>query len=361
MILLQTARRLAMMASRKESRYLSEDGFSAPCSSPPLPSSELENSANLLSHIKLLLRRRAAAAAALDAGLAGEAVRHFSKILDGRRGTPHGFATGCFIGRAAAFRAAEKIADAIADCNRALALDPASITALRARAELLETVNSLPDCLRDLDHLKLLYDAILRDRKLPGPPWRRHNGIVYRDIAGDLREIASRSQRLREIMASGEAYDVNYYALLGVRRCCTRSELERAHVVLSLKHRPDKAAAFVERLEFSGECRDLDAVKDQAKMSALMLYRLLHKGYSSIMGTVLEEEAAERQRVRAVAAAQAACAAAVVVPVAVEGAEEKKAQPVFQGVFCRDLAAVGSLLSQANFNRGLSVKCQAMC
>lgn len=405
-MLLQTGRRLATAASRRESRYLSDDDFSssstlvsneacpaASSSSPPILSTELEGAAHLLSHIKLLLRRRAAAVAALDAGLATESVRHFTKLLDGRRGTPHSFAAGCLVGRAAAYRACGRIADSIADCNRALALDPASIPALRARADLLESVRSLPDCLRDLDHLKLLYDAILRDRKLPGPAWRIHNGVRYRDIAGDLRALASRTQDLRQRVARGEAYNVDYYALIGVRRGCSRSELERAHLLLSLKHRPDKAAAFVDRVEFTDDYRDLDAVRDQAKMSALMLYRLLQKGYSSIMSTVIDEEAAEKQTLRAVAALQAE-ATAVPSPRPTEktppegdyggsqrpsvesgepdetGREQKlpsdakaaaaAAASVFQGVFCRDLAAVGSLLSQVNFNRAISVKYEAL-
>ncbi|CAA7388957.1 unnamed protein product [Spirodela intermedia] len=406
MVLLQTGRRLATAASRRESRYLSDDDFSSSSilisnescpatssSSPPILSTELEGAAHLLSHIKLLLRRRAAAVAALDAGLSTESVRHFTKLLDGRRGTPHSFAAGCLVGRAAAYRDSGRIADSIADCNRALALDPASIPALRARADLLESVRSFPDCLRDLDHLKLLYDAILRDRKLPGPAWRLHNGVRYHDIAGDLRALASRTQELRQRVARGEAYNVDYYALIGVRRGCSRSELERAHLLLSLKHRPDKAAAFVDRVEFTDDYRDLDAVRDQAKMSALMLYRLLQKGYSSIMSTVIDEEAAEKQRLRAVVAAlQAAAATAVLSPQSTEkpaaegessGSQRSNvesgepdetgrqlpsdakaaaaaAASVFQGVFCRDLAAVGSLLSQVNFNRAISVKYEAL-
>uniref|UniRef100_A0A0E0DWR8 Uncharacterized protein n=1 Tax=Oryza meridionalis TaxID=40149 RepID=A0A0E0DWR8_9ORYZ len=78
-----------------------------------------------LAHVKLPLRRRTAAVAALDADLPAEAVCHFSKVLDACRGVlPHPFATACLVGRAEAFRSFGKAADAIADSNRALALDP---------------------------------------------------------------------------------------------------------------------------------------------------------------------------------------------------------------------------------------------
>jgi tetratricopeptide (TPR) repeat protein len=362
---------------------------------------ESEAVSQLLAHVKLLLRRRAAAMAALDAGLPAEAVRHFTKILEARRGVlPHPFAAACLVGRAAAFQAGGRPADAIADCNRALALDPAYIPALRARADLLQSVGALADCLRDLDHLKLLYDAALRDGKLPGPRWRPQGGVRYREIAGAHRKLIARIQGLRSRVAAGEACNIDYYLLLGVRRGCTRSELERAHLLLSLKLKPDRAVVFGERLELVDEHRDLEAVRDQARMSALLLYRMLQKGYSFVMSAVLDEEAAERQRAKDAAAAAAAAALAAKQEAAelpekskntetvrprsppVNAPKEKtkpktaavpavsrapvavtSTAPVYQGVFCRDMAVVGTLLSRGaagGFERALPVKCEAM-
>ncbi|KAL5219365.1 hypothetical protein ABZP36_020049 [Zizania latifolia] len=444
MVLLQTGRRLASAAFRRESVCLSEDRFSS--SSPaaavvPIPSGntsksgsafiipamESEAVSQLLAHVKLLLRRRTAAMAAIDAGLPAEAVRHFSKILEARRGVlPHPFAAACLVGRAAAFQAGGRPADAIADCNRALALDPAYIPALRARADLLQSVGALADCLRDLDHLKLLYDAALRDGKLPGPRWRPQGGVRYREIAGAHRKLIARIQGLRGRVAAGEACNIDYYALLGVRRGCTRSELERAHLLLTLKLKPDRAVVFGDRLELVDEHRDLEAVRDQARMSALLLYRMLQKGYSFIMSAVIDEEAAERERAKeaaaaAVAAAEAAAAAAEAAAAAAalaskqETAKQELAAPmreldkpmltenapcakrrtskvkpkakpaaavpramskppvtltaasvapepapVYQGVFCRDMAVVGTLLARGGFDRALPVKCEAM-
>ncbi|XP_047086540.1 uncharacterized protein LOC124698062 isoform X1 [Lolium rigidum] len=429
MVLLQTGRRLASAAFRRESVCWSEDSFSSSSSaaveSVPsgrssksgsafiIPAVESEAVSQLLAHVKLLLRRRTAAMAALDAGLPAEAVRHFSKILDARRGVlPHTFAAACLVGRASAFQAGGRPADAIADCNRALALDPAYIPALRARADLLQSVGALSDSLRDLDHLKLLYDAALRDGKLPGPRWRPQGGVRYREIAGAHRKLIARIQGLRGRVALGEAGGIDYHALLGVRRGCTRSELERAHLLLSLKLKPDRAVVFGERLELVDEHRDLEAVRDQARMSALLLYRMLQKGYSFLMSAVIDEEAAGRQRareaaaaaadaaaasskqqlaaapmpvnpnsgetdrvaiknscgtVRAVPAKQKEKAAAMVVPPALSKTAVSSpaptissAAPVYQGVFCRDLAVVGTLLSRGGFERSLPAKCEAM-
>jgi hypothetical protein len=264
--------------------------------------------------------------------------------------------------RASAYRSAGRIAEAIADCNRTLALDPTCIQALDTRASLLETIRCLPDCLHDLEHLKLLYNSILRDRKLPGPAWKRHN-VRYREIPGKLCALTTKTQQLKQRVASGETGNVDYYALIGLRRGCSRSELERAHLLLCLKHKPDKANNFIDRCELADD-RDLDSVKERAKMSALLLYRLLQKGYSSVMSTIMDEEAAEKQRKKTTAALQAAQAKPV------QQTNESKPESemnssssntsVFQGVFCRDLAVVGNLLSQAAFNRQIPLKYEAL-
>ncbi|KAL9347949.1 hypothetical protein Peur_059315 [Populus x canadensis] len=399
MVLLQTGKRLTTAAFRRESISWSEDSFSFsnfPVSSdiststaPPTPPrnlTESESIPQLLAHIKLLLRRRTAALAALHAGLFSEAIRHFTKIVEGRRGAPQGFLAECYMHRAFAYKASGRIAESIADCNKTLALDPTCIQALDTRASLLETIRCLPDCLHDLEHLKLLYNSILRDRKLPGPAWKRHN-VGYREIPGKLCALSTKIQGLKQRVASGETGNVDYYALIGLRRGCSRSELERAHLLLSLRHKPDKSINFIERCEFADD-RDLDSVKDRAKMSALLLYRLLQKGYSNVMSTIMDEEVGENQRKKAAAALQAAQAAAIQAqqtaqnakmqsnPSAVEisGSDRinwndnkvssasagSTAAPVFQGVFCRDLAAVGNLLSQGGFSRPIPMKFEAL-
>ncbi|GER44349.1 heat shock protein DnaJ with tetratricopeptiderepeat [Striga asiatica] len=390
LVLLQTGKRLAAAAFRRESISLPDDifsfnklsGDSSHPQNPPRP--ESDTTTNLICHIKLLIRRKTAAAAALDAGLHSEAIRHFSKILDGRRGAPQSFLSECYVHRATAYRSAGRIAEAIADCNKALALDTSSIEALTTRAQLFETIRCLPDSLHDLEHLKLLYNSILRDRKLPGPIWRRQS-VQYREIPGRLCSLASKIQQLKQRLASGETMNVDYYALIGLRRGCSRSELERAHLLLMLKHKPDKSSGFIERCEFADE-KEIDSVKDRARMSALLLYRLIQKGYTCLMATILDDEAVEKLRKMA--------GAAVLPPPVVAGTVETPATvlndkrnnnndknkkndkmnwndskkgpitsppaSVFQGVFCRDLAVVGNLLSQAGFNRPITVKYEAL-
>ncbi|KAM7495808.1 hypothetical protein LguiA_020222 [Lonicera macranthoides] len=394
MALLQTGKRLASAAFRRESICWSDDSFSFskfPLSGldvnntdqpPTPPKSEFESISQLISHIKLLLRRKTSALAALDAGLHSEAIRHFSKIVDGRRGAPQAFLAECYMHRAAAYRSLGRIAESLADCNRTLALDPSCVEALATRASLFETIRCLPDSLHDLEHLKLLYNSILRDRKLPGPAWRRQY-VRYREIPGKLCTLSTKIQELKQRVASGETGNVDYYALFGLRRGCSRSELERAHLLLTLRHKPDKSSSFIDRCEFADE-RDVDSVRDRSKMSALLLYRLIQRGYTSIMGTIMDEEAAEKQKKKAAASAviQAAAMqvqqsheqAKVEAELATASASSEVAncnrvenknsnQPsssVFQGVFCRDIAVVGNLLSQTGFNLPIPVKYEAL-
>lgn len=371
MVLLQTGKRLATAEFRRQSVSLSDDSVSlllseSPSSSsssyafPPRKVSECETVTNLLAHTKNLLRRRSAGFAAFDAGLFSDSIRHFSKILDGRRRpAPQGFLADCYMHRAAAYKSSGKIAEAIADCNKTLALEPSCIHALETRAALLETVRCLPDSLHDLEHLKILYNTILRDRKLPGPPWKRHN-VKYREIPGKLCVLTTISNKLKAKIANGEIGNVDYYGLIGVRRGCTRSELDRANLLLCLRHKPDKALAFIERCDFFDQ-NEISSVKDRAKMSTLLLYRLIQRGYSVLAATIAEEEQRKKMMVSTKTVEEHE-------PVEKSGsikisgfAEIKPGNSnAYQGVFCRDLAAVGSLLSRTGFNQPIPMKYDAI-
>lgn len=367
MVLLQTGKRLASAEFRRRSICWSDDSFTllteSSSTSPPRNLTEGENFTHLLAHIKLLLRRRAAAIAALDAGLYSESIRHFSKIVDGRRPAPQGFLAECYMHRATAYRSAGRVAEAIADCNKTLALEPSCIHALETRAALLETVRCLPDSLHDLEHLKILYNTILRDRKLPGPPWKRHN-VKYREIPGKLCVLTTKSKFLKAKIANGEIGNVDWYGLIGVRRGCSRSELDRANVVLTLRHKPDKALLFIDRCDFADQ-KEVIAVKDRASMASLLLYRLIQRGYSVLTATIAEEE---KRKMTMVLTQKSTKVVEEHEPVEKPGSVKingfSDIKPgnsnAYQGVFCRDLAAVGSLLSRTGFNQPIPMKYEAL-
>jgi len=380
LVLLQHGKRLASAAFRRESICWSDDSFSFSLSSDSSasettvshqPLTESESISHLVTQIKLLLRRRAAALAALDAGLYSESIRHFSKILDGRRPAPQAFLTQCYLHRSAAFRSAGRIAESIADLNRTLALDPNSTAALQGRASLFELIGCITDAVHDLEHVKLIYNSILRDRKPPGPAWKPRS-VPYREIPGRLCTLGSQIQQLKQRIAMGESGSVDYYALIGLRRGCSRSELDRAHLLLVLKHKPEKSIGFIDRCEFAEE-KDYDSAKDRARMSAVLLYRLIRKGYSGVSATIAADEAAEKERKKAQLALQQVQleelkqrmqAHEPQAEADADGPDDRGGNGVgsfpYQGVFCRDLAVVGSLLSQVRFNRPLAVKYEAL-
>ncbi|KAK4756395.1 hypothetical protein SAY87_006522 [Trapa incisa] len=115
---------------------------------------EDESIRNLLAQVKHLVRHRTAAVAVLNAGLHSEAIHHFIKVVEGRQTVPQAFLAECYLGRAAAYRASGRVAEAIADCNKTLALEPTCLQALETRAILFESIRSLPDSLHDLQYLK---------------------------------------------------------------------------------------------------------------------------------------------------------------------------------------------------------------
>ncbi|XP_076901933.1 uncharacterized protein LOC143556525 [Bidens hawaiensis] len=364
MALLQTGKRLASAAFRRESVCWSDDSFTFSGNQQQTAS---ESICHLVSYIKLLLRRKAAAIAAAEAGLHTESIRHFSKIVDRRRSIPQNFLAECYMQRAAAFKSAGRIAEAIGDCNRTLSLDPSCVEALHTRALLFETINCLTDSLHDLEHLKLLHNSILRDRKLPGPAWKRQT-VGYNEIPAKLRSISTKIENLKQRVASGEIGSVDYYALFGLRRGCSQSELERSHLLLTLRHKPDKFINFIDRCEFSDD-GDVDSVKERARMSGLLLFRLIQRGYTSLMRIVLDEQALDKQRKMMKhdehVHQQISSKSVEIVTMRNNNNNNNKGNEgekknAFKGVFCRDLSVVGNLLSQTGFNRPIQVKYEGL-
>ena len=115
--------------------------------------------------------------------------------------------------------------------------------ALQSRAGLFEFIGCITDSVHDLEHVKLIYNSILRDRKPPGPVWKPR-AVPYREIPGRLCSLGSKIQQLKQRIAMGETGNVDYFKLIGLRRGCSRSELDMAHLLLVLRHKPEKSMSF---------------------------------------------------------------------------------------------------------------------
>jgi tetratricopeptide (TPR) repeat protein len=306
-VLLQTGKSLARAAFRYKSSSWFDDHFSeynipfsdVTISRPPttIPTrsslTKCETVNQLLAKTKFHLCRRTTAIAAFDAGFYSEAIRHFSKIIDSS-GTPQIFLVECYVLRALAYRSACRITDSIADCNRTLSLDPKCFNALEVRSSIFETIHCYQDCLHDLECLRLLYIEILRDHKLFAPVWKPHN-VRYNEIPKKINIITAKTEQLKQKMDNAEMFNVDYYTLMGLPHGCDQSELERAYRLLDLRHNPENATCFIERCELDEE-QNVQSIKDRARTSAELLYKLIEKGYSSVMNTIMEEEVDDKRR-----------------------------------------------------------------
>ncbi|MCO5564666.1 hypothetical protein L7F22_018333 [Adiantum nelumboides] len=303
MLLLQSGKRTASAASRRYSNGMRDDNFCSENSFETMHAGESDLVNHMLANIKLLLRRRAAAEAALEAGLYAESVRHFTKILDNQRNTPPGFVEDCYLHRAIAFQATGRVVDAIADCNRTLSLNPRCTKALSVRASLHEMVKSFSECLLDLQQLKMIYEALLR-RQLASVDWSASQWSSGQDysstvtIRGSLDYINSKIVATRRRLCS-RTCSLAARTILDLPQHCSMEDVEKAYLLLSLKHSPDKAAPFVEHCPYQDRNRDLETVKEEARASALRLSHLIHRAYTKLLSAISEEEAEEQYERRA--------------------------------------------------------------
>ena len=77
--------------------------------------------------------------------------------------------------------------------------------------------------------------------------------------------------------------------ILDMPEHCTMEDVEKAYLLISLKHSPDKASLFLDACLQDGYCRDLEIAREEAKASAVRLSKLIHKAYTKLLSTISEE------------------------------------------------------------------------
>ncbi|KAH7437752.1 hypothetical protein KP509_05G087000 [Ceratopteris richardii] len=303
MALLQRVKKYVSDDSRRQSNGMREDIFCMDtsietASNHPAIRAEWEQILHMLSSIKSLMRRRSVAIAALEAGIYEESVRHFSKIIDNRKGNaPQGFIADCYLYRAVAYQAMGRVVDAIADCNRSLVLSPhCSIQALSVRASLYEMVRCYSDCLLDLQQLKMIYEASLRYQSIipeliggaASPLWQPH--LLKIDFAGGLEYINNKIATTRQRLSSASLLDA--FTILDMPRNCSMEDVEKAYLLISLKHQVDKELQFIDKRDLTllQDQRDPEIVKEEARASAVRLSQLIHKAYVKVLSSIAQDE-----------------------------------------------------------------------
>ena len=191
----------------------------------------------------------------------------YSQAVDAVADAPGGalsaaFAAVCLCNRAAAAHAEGRVADALADCGRALALNPARVKSLSRRAQLY-TESRMHDAAAD-DLRRLLATLAPATRVSAGEENERRARAALADAAAgaetldktslaDLRDGVS--ARLREANAAARgAPTPDHAAVLGLRAGASSasasglgpvadSDVKKAYRRLALKHHPDKSRA----------------------------------------------------------------------------------------------------------------------
>ena len=237
-----------------------------------LEAAEKDAFADLIGAARAAHALRVQGNASFKAKAYARASEMYSQAIDAVADAPGGalgaaFAAVCLCNRAAAAHAEGRVADALADCGRALALNPARVKSLSRRAQLY-TESRMHDAAAD-DLQRLLATLAPATRVSAGEEnenERRARAALADAAAGaetldktslaDLRDGVS--ARLREANAAARgAPTPDHAAVLGLRSPgassasasglglgpVADSDVKKAYRRLALKHHPDKSRA----------------------------------------------------------------------------------------------------------------------
>uniref|UniRef100_A0A2P2K761 J domain-containing protein n=2 Tax=Rhizophora mucronata TaxID=61149 RepID=A0A2P2K761_RHIMU len=201
-----------------------------------------------------------------------EAVEHYSAALSSNvESRP--FAAICFCNRAAAYQAMDQIADAIADCSLAIALDGSYHKAVSRRATLHEMIRDYEQAARDLQRLVSIFENQSEGKsRQSGTPGRAHSSTK------ELRQAHWHMSLMEEKAKKGSPLDM--YLVLGVKVSDSVLEIKRAYRKAALRHHPDKAGQFLARSESGDEGRLWKEIVEEVHIDADRLFKMIGEAYA---------------------------------------------------------------------------------
>lgn len=249
----------------------------------------VESLAPLIATIRNLLHHKAAGNEAFQAGKYAAAEEHYTAALACNNAS-RPFTSVCFCNRAAASHAQGHIADAIADCNRAMALNPEYHKAISRRANLHEIIRNYGQAISDLQRLITLQESQQQKGKC-GVRRLGNSG----SIAQDLKEAYERLAKAEEDVKKGNPLD--YYMILGVEPSSSAAEIKKSYRKAALKHHPDKAGQFLVRND-AGDDGLLNECEEEVRKDAQKLFQMIGEAYAilSVPGKRLRYDAEEELR-----------------------------------------------------------------
>lgn len=230
-----------------------------------------DSQASLMATISELLRFKNAGNEAVRAGKYTEAVEQYTAALS-RNVDSRSFAAICFCNRAAANQALVQIADAIADCSLAMALDENYTKAVSRRATLHEMIRDYDQAASDLQRLISILVKQNGEKA-------KTSGTSSGDRSSIRKELKQARQRLSVMEEkSKEGIALDFFLIMGVKASDTAADIKKAYRKAALRHHPDKAAQILVRSESEGPW--LKEILEEVHKGADRLFKTIGEAYS---------------------------------------------------------------------------------
>ncbi|XP_022744261.1 uncharacterized protein LOC111295144 isoform X2 [Durio zibethinus] len=242
----------------------------------------LEMSVSLAVTIRELLRLKNSGNEAVRSVRYTEAVEHYTIALSSNvESRP--FAAICFCNRAAAQQALGQIADAIADCSLAMALDENYTKAVSRRATLHEMIRDYGQASSDLQRLISILEK-QADKK-------SHQSAAQDGSTGNSKELRLAQRQLSSMQEDAKgSVPLDLYLILGVKPSDSTSDVKKAYRKAALRHHPDKAGQFLARSESGDEGRLWKEIAEEVHKDADRLFKIIGEAYAVLSDAAKRSE-----------------------------------------------------------------------
>ncbi|KAG4915892.1 hypothetical protein JHK87_053449 [Glycine soja] len=253
----------------------------------------IEDLLTLASTIRELLKDKREGNENFKSGKYMEAVENYTSALSCNiKSRP--FMAICFCNRAAAHQALGQIADAIADCSVAIALDGNYAKAISRRATLYEMVRDYEQAACDLKRLIAVLETQSNERAKQSDSPSGSNAVK------ELRQAHQRLLSVEDQAKKGTPLDV--YLILGIKSADTATDIKKAYHKAALRHHPDKAGQLLARSEVGDEGQLWKEISQEVYKDADKLFKMIGEAYAVLSDPAkrseydLEEEIREASK-----------------------------------------------------------------